>query len=356
MASLRTTLGVLAYDLLRYVSATRARGRWIHMRNRAEEIKFDGRGIECTLKYMSELHIANVFPKTGTRLMQEALAQWPVSFADAPRLEGSFPAAQSPGHPEPHRAAGQPGNRATPNPDVTFVIGHRGSSRLPHLQLTLRSIGAQQEVAIECVVVEQAPEPEIRSALPPWVRYVHQPAQEGEPYRRAATFNEGVRRARGRLLVLHDNDLLVPERYAAEIVARAAESWEAMDLKRFVFYLAPRDSERVLSSGRLTLDERSDTVIQNVRGGSIAITREAYDGIGGFDESFVGWGGEDLEFWERAETRRATRFGYLPMIHLWHAAQPEKLQVQDAPAIKRYFELAAVPVEERIERLRRGRG
>jgi len=114
-------------------------------------------------------------------------------------------------------------------------------------------------------------------------------------------------------------------------------------------------SARRVPFGGLRARRSTASVIQNVRGGSVAITREAYDTIGGFDESFVGWGGEDLEFWERAETRRATRFGYLPMIHLWHAAQPEKLQVQDAPAIKRYFELAAVPVEERIARLRRGR-
>jgi hypothetical protein len=329
MASLRTMLGALAYDLPRYAASALRRGGWIHLRNRGEQVSSDGRGIACDWKFTSALHVANVFPKSGTRLMRSALAQWPIAFADAPP--------------------------ATDAPDVTFLIGHRGSSRLPHLLLTLRSIAAQEGAAIECIVVEQSPSPELRAALPPWTRYVHQHAEPDQPYRRSATFNEGERHARGRLLVIHDNDMLVPQRYAAEILARADDGFEAMDLKRFIFYLTPADSGRALSTGRLALDERSESVIQNLRGGSIAITRIAYEAIGGFDESFVGWGGEDLEFWERAETRRATRFGYLPIVHLWHAAQPEKLDLDRAPAVQRYHELAAVPAGERIARLRRAR-
>src|SRR5207302_1285011 len=127
--------------------------------------------------------------------------------------------------------------------------------------------------------------PEIRDALPPWVRYVYQPVAEGDPYRRAATFNAGAHAARGRLLVLHDNDMLVPKRYAAEVVAHERNGWEVIDLKRFIFYLTREDSERVLASQRLSLHEKSEVVIQNLHGGSIAITAEAYAAIGGFDES-----------------------------------------------------------------------
>ncbi len=56
--------------------------------------------------------------------------------------------------------------------------------------------------------------------------------------------------------------------------------------------------------------------------------------------------------WERAETRRATRFGYLPFIHLWHAPQPEKVQGRAAPAVDRYYRLAMIPVGDRIKALR----
>ena len=66
-------------------------------------------------------------------------------------------------------------------------------------------------------------------------------------------------------------------------------------------------------------------VLENaLGGGSIALSRRVYEEIGGFDEEFVGWGGEDNEFWDRCLTRRIYPFAYLPLIHLWHELQPGK--------------------------------
>jgi hypothetical protein len=323
---LRQFLGALAYDGLRFERAVR--GRWERMHNRSDAITIDssGRGVRCEWQWATPVDYCRFVPGADVRLLRAALNEWPIGFADAPSNDA--------------------------NPEVTFLIGHRGLSRLPQLLLTLRSIAAQSVVPFECVVVEQSPTRDAEQALPDWVRYIHQPALSSDPYNRAKTFNAGAAAARGRILVLHDNDMLVPRRYAAEIVAHAAAGWEAIDLKRFIFYLTETATVRVLHDGRLRFDERSETVIQNLHGGSVAITREAYDAIGGFDEVFVGWGGEDIEFWERAATCRATRFGYLPIVHLWHAPQPEKLKINEAPAVKLYAELAGVPAEERIARLK----
>jgi hypothetical protein len=45
-------------------------------------------------------------------------------------------------------------------------------------------------------------------------------------------------------------------------------------------------------------------------------------------------------------------FGYLPAVHLWHGAQPGKLQGNAAPAQQRYYEVREIAAEERIARLR----
>lgn len=307
------------------------RRRWERIHNRDERISFDAaRGVRCEWKWTSPLHYCRVFPGAARRLLRRALAEWPIELAADRRTDEA--------------------------PDVTFLIGHRGTARLPHLLMTVRSIAAQRGARVECLVVEQSVAPEARDALPRWVRYLHTPiAASDEPYRRAATFNEGAEHARGRVLVLHDNDMLVPADYAAEIVRRVNEGLDAVDLKRFIFYLDEAETRRVFDEERLRVDAGSEVVIQNLRGGSVAITAEAYRAIGGFDDSFVGWGGEDVEFWERAETRPVTAFGYLPIVHLWHAAQPEKLQGERAPAVGRYHELARVPPEERIANLKRAR-
>jgi len=94
--------------------------------------------------------------------------------------------------------------------------------------------------------------------------------------------------------------------------------------------------------------------VQNLEaGGSIAIARDKYWQIGGFDEAFIGWGGEDNEFWERAQTLKVWNYGYLPMVHLWHTAQPDKTNNSNtAPSVILYSQLSKLPVTARIENLR----
>ena len=320
MATLRQRAGALLYDWPRFL-----RTPWVRMHNRGERISTDGRGVRCEWRFTSELHIANVFPAAGRRVMRRAFSQWPVELRDEPA-----PAAA---------------------PEVSFVIGHRGMERLPHLLATLRSIAGQRGAAIECIVVEQSVRSEIRDALPSWVRYVHTPVAEDYDYNRAWTLNVGARLARGSLLVLHDNDMICATDYASEALARMGEGWDFLDLKRFTFYLTERDTRRVFDTSTARIDVAA-AIVQNLRGASVLARRDAYIAIGGFDESFVGWGGEDLEFWERAASRgRVYEFGYLPFIHLWHAPQKAKLAGLQAPAIRRYYELAGVAPQERIARL-----
>jgi GT2 family glycosyltransferase len=93
-------------------------------------------------------------------------------------------------------------------------------------------------------------------------------------------------------------------------------------------------------------------IVQNLDGGSIVARRDAYDAIGGFDESYVGWGGEDNDFVDRARFFGGVyRFGYLPMLHLQHPPQPGKLSPTTG-AIRRYRLMETVAPEQRIARLR----
>jgi hypothetical protein len=116
--------------------------------------------------------------------------------------------------------------------------------------------------------------------------------------------------------------MLMPAAYAAEMTKRFRDGYEVMNLKRFIFYLG---SQSVWPDAVTSMD----AIVENLEaGGSVAVARSAFDAIGGYDESFVGWGGEDIEFWERCRTRKVWEYAYLPIVHLWHAPQPGKRAVR----------------------------
>jgi hypothetical protein len=327
--SLKEKIGAVIYDLPRFVWSMRPSSHqaWVSIRNRDERLRHEADGAQCDWLWTSDLHLAKVFPQLGRRLMRRALRDWPIEFRSTPI-------------------------RSDEKPEVSFIIGHRGLDRLPHLLLTIQSIASQRNASVECIVVEQAKAPDVKSHLASWVRYVHTPLFDSNtPYCRSWAFNVGARVANGKVLVLHDNDMLVPTDYAAEILARQKRGSEVVNLKRFIFYLSKEHSNRILSKESSISDQPPDSIVQNLEaGGSVAISREAYLGIGGFDESFIGWGGEDNEFWERAQTRRVWPYGSLPIVHLWHTAQPGKHEQQRETA--ELLEVrSAISPEQRIAEL-----
>lgn len=231
----RTCIGALVHDWPRFawclrptIASRPESAPWIWMRNRQDQLLPgpDRIGAACGWEFTRTLHLCDLFPRTGRRLLYRALRDWPIGFSAAPDHVTSGGVCAN-GETSPGDAF----------PEVSFLIGHRGVERVPQLLLTLKSIAVQASVRFECIVVEQDVTPQTRSHLPDWVRYVHDPIGDPHtPYCRSRAFNAGAASARGRLLVLHDNDLLVPDRYAESAWKLAGDGYEVINLKRFIFY------------------------------------------------------------------------------------------------------------------------
>lgn len=322
-------VGTIIFELPKYVRYVRRENRYLCITNRYERISLGptGVGYVCLWPYTSKLHAPMLFPRLGQEMLRVACKDWEFSESDEVAIKA--------------------------NCEITVIIGHRGRERIGHLMTTLRSIAAQREINIECIVVEQDSESILEDYLPGWVRHIFQRDMgNGDKYNRAAAFNCGVTHAKGEIILLHDNDMIMPREYCKEIISIYRMGYEVINLKRFVFYINKTDSAKIMQSFEAIKDYKPEYIVQNLEaGGSVAITKKGFLQIGGMDEGFVGWGGEDNEFWDRAANLRRWIWGYLPIIHLWHEAQSLKV-ISNNLNIVRAKGLIKIDRNERIRRVK----
>jgi hypothetical protein len=328
---IREVIGVITKDYLPYRFYLYGKeNTYLKLTNRIEKIASgpNNLGYVCLWPHTSRLHAPLVFPSLGIRLLKKCL------------LNSRFKVSED--------------RQLASRVRLSVLIGHRGMERLPLLLTTIKSIASQVEVELECIVIEQDNLPRIREYLPSWVRYIFlETANASDVYNRSAGFNVGASHADGDILLLHDNDMLIPNTYCRDIVHLVDKGYEALNTKRYVFYLNQDHSEKVLDSIQEIASSPPDYIVQNLEGGgSMGITKEAYLRIGGMDEEFIGWGGEDIEFWNRCALLNRWIWGYEPIIHLWHKSQPLKVKV-DNPNIERIRDLNTQSIHERIERLKK---
>lgn len=304
--------------------------RYLRLHNRLERISEgpNGQGYVCLWPFTSRLYAPQVWTYLGSKLLRLAVEDSEFKQQD------------------------EPIRRYKKNLDVSILIGHRGIDRLSHLLYTISYFAGQEGVSLECIVIEQDVRPLIKQYLPEWVRYEFMESEGSDSgYNRSAAFNRGVRVAKGKVLVLHDNDMIVPKDYCYSIVRLVSQGYDVVNPKRFVFYLSRDDSTLLSKSFDHVVHCKPEYIVQNLEaGGSMAITKEGYIRIGGMDERFVGWGGEDNEFWSRCSVLNRWIWGYAPVIHLWHPSQPLKREKQNVN-LEKSWSLVASDIGKRIDDL-----
>lgn len=335
MPSLREQLGCWAHErwrtelVLRNPAVAAQFGlTWLDLCNRNETISRadDGRARVCHWRDTSVLTVCRLFPAIGGRLLQHCLNQWPLAWHETP-----------PFHAEP--------------PDASIIMAFRGAERLPQLRACLASLRGQQGLTVEIILVEQSWEPLLDPSSLPGVRYFH--ARSATPdmaFNKSWALNVGARQALTDRLIFHDGDILAPADYARTACALLRRGYTGARLPRLVFYLDRETSMTVQSEMMLT---ETNLAVAEVRANCPAILvmdKSAYWRIGGHDETFYGWGGEDDEILQRAQTLKFYPGNFMPFVHLWHPAQVEKhngRQEREAFTLKKL----AIPVDERIAHL-----
>lgn len=156
-----------------------------------------------------------------------------------------------------------------------------------------------------------------------WLRIVEGESPDG-PFNRAAAINTAARHAGNwSVAVIADGDAWVPLHNLNEAIRLALATGKLVSALDHVVELNKDATENFLNAGFPSFDAsnpervRSDDL--STQSLMVVVPRPLFEAVGGFDERFVGWGGEDNAFWRACELVAGTPERIPgPAYHLWH--------------------------------------
>lgn len=240
-------------------------------------------------------------------------------------------------------------------PQVSVIISTY--QRPNHLRRSLLSLALQRGVGVpfEIVVTDDGSQDHTPEVVHRFSESVDIPVRfvthEHHGFHAARCRNHGVSASRGAYLIFFDGDCIFPPDHLGQHLrarrpgmARTGDSYRldqataerideaAIRSAAFVDWVPRRELSRMR---RRWFRELFYTSIRHrqkpkVMAGNLAVWRDDFERINGFDEQFVGWGCEDDDLGDRLRKvgiRIAPIFGYSQGYHLWHpidASRPTK--------------------------------
>ena len=214
--------------------------------------------------------------------------------------------------------------------DVVAIVPYRADGqgyRRRNLGIVLEWL---DEAAVPVVLVEHSDELDPELELATSVTRVHLPA-EGRPFNKARACNAGFTRARATILALVDADTFVPK---AALHASIDAVRGELDVVRPYGRLIEldEDSTRGIAEGA-PLPDAPPAARNDARegeriplcGGIAVLKSSAYESVGGMDETFEGWGGED-DALSVALIRAGLQCGILEQGAAFHLAHPRSME------------------------------
>ncbi len=173
----------------------------------------------------------------------------------------------------------------------TYVIGYRHRlDRLQNLKRVLEWINGFN--GVEVLLIEQDTHSKIKNLN---LKAKHIFVKSSMPYNRSWAFNIAMKYANSPLLVFGDSDLVMnPNEFIEGL--KALQEYDMVSPYYSVVDLNQQESgldfNQILQINRPGRGENDNQKI-NISGGIAMFRREAISAIGGWNEDFIGWGGED---------------------------------------------------------------
>ncbi|WP_146060383.1 galactosyltransferase-related protein [Amycolatopsis sp. CA-128772] len=220
---------------------------------------------------------------------------------------------------------------ATGRGALTVIVPFRASTedRTRNLAVTLRAVrdAARDVPDVEVTLVEQDSGTRL-NGVPRTLYDSHVLVADSGPFNKSWSVNAGVRRSAHERICVLDADLLV-DRAVLAAMLRGLDDADLFVPYRRVTWMDEVSTTRTIAavtaaSGPYRLDGAAarGLSIDGLYGGCFAVRRDFYLAIGGHDERYTGWGGEDNAFHELAAAHGRTGRGDFVMAHQNHVRPP----------------------------------
>jgi hypothetical protein len=210
---------------------------------------------------------------------------------------------------------------------ATYILTYRADrdgQRRRNLEAVLAWLAGFAQVDVIVVEQDVAPTPLAPAQPRCQALFAYNPG----PFNKSWGFNVGFRAARTQWLGFGDADVIVGDALWQSFQLLREGLFAVKPYRRFID-LTEEESRPVRAGDFARVparDPRAPPGRQGIgehvvfAGGSFVIHRDAFVALGGWDERFVGWGGEDDAFSYRIERSRmaCTELDTAPAMHLWH--------------------------------------
>jgi predicted glycosyltransferase involved in capsule biosynthesis len=173
----------------------------------------------------------------------------------------------------------------------TYVIGYRHrADRLQNLKRVLEWINGFN--GVEVLLIEQDTHSKIKNLN---LKAKHIFTKSSMPYNRSWAFNVALKYCNSPIIVFGDSDLIMnPNEFIEGL--KALQENDMVSPYHSVVDLDPKESgidfNQILQINRAGRGENDNQKI-NISGGIAMFRRDAIQKIGGWNQNFLGWGGED---------------------------------------------------------------
>lgn len=199
----------------------------------------------------------------------------------------------------------------------TYIIGYRHrNDRIHNLRRVLDWLSGFGR--IEIILVEQDKKQKLPDFTLKGVKYVF--TKSNIPYNRSWAFNVGLKYSTTNVIVFGDSDLIIDPQEMIKSL-KMLEEYECVSPYSSVLDLTQSESnlpiEKLYNISRPGRGENDNQKI-NLCGGIVMYRKDSLYKIGGWNEDFIGWGGEDN--FQEFKTKKFLKWfeNKSRCYHLWH--------------------------------------